>query len=314
MTERSVRALPEKDIDATNHNKSIITWVTGVVLLCLLTVTTLWLQSDERSHSRVLRIGVLPDQDANVLRQRFAPLLSYLASEVGIDTSLVIPSSYDNAVQLFADGEIDLAYFGGLTFIQANFNHGAKPLIMREIDTRFTSWFLVRPDQERAKLTDYRNKKISFGSRLSTSGHLMPRYFLQHTWQIDPEVFFAEVQYSGAHDKTALLVRDGIVDIGVANSNVIKQMLADGRLQTDDISIHWQTPPFPDYIWAVQQGIPADLEIRIRDAFLGLDSYNAEHARILRNLDAQKFLPSGIDDFTDLRRIAASLGFLDGET
>ncbi len=301
-------------IDTTKQNKNIFIWALGVILLCLLSVAAIWLQAGEQTHPRVLRIGVLPDQNADVLRQRFAPLLSYLSSEVGIDTSLVIPSNYDNAVQLFADGEVDLAYFGGLTFIQANFRHGAKPLIMRDIDTRFTSWFLVRPEQEQAKLTDYRNKKISFGSRLSTSGHLMPRYFLQNNWQIDPEVFFAEVQYSGAHDKTAQLVRDGIVDIGVANSNVIKQMLADGRLQTDDISIHWQTPPYPDYIWAVQRDIPADLEIRIRDAFLGLDSYNAEHARILRSLDAEKFLPSGVDDFADLRRIADNLGFLDGET
>ena len=69
----------------------------------------------------------------------------------------------------------------------------------------------------------------------------MPRHFMCSDKQIIPEVFFSEVHYSGAHDKTAYLVRDGTIDLGVANSEIIKKMIRDGRLKENDVRVLWET-------------------------------------------------------------------------
>ncbi len=257
-----------------------------------------------------IRVGVLPDQDPDRLRQRYAPLLEHLANRSGLPTRLVLPVDYEDLVDRFGRGEIDLAYFGGLTFVQAQATHGARPLVMRAIDTRFTSWFLVRQELAHLELGDFAGRRLAFGSRLSTSGHLMPRHFLQSRWQIDPDSFFGRIEYSGAHDKTALMVRAGEVDLGVANSAIVRKMLDDGRLGQNDLHVLWQTPPYPDYVWAVPARLDNDLETKLRNAFLELDITRAEQAAILRNLGAEAYLPADPRDFTDLNQIATRLGML----
>jgi phosphonate transport system substrate-binding protein len=239
--------------------------------------------------------------------------MEYLAARTGIETRLFLPADYQDTLRLFSEKKVDLAYLGGLTFVQAESKSGARPLVMRAVDTRFTTWFLARPEQKEVELSDFKGKKFSFGSKLSTSGHLMPRHFLRTQWDIDPGAYFSRVEYSGAHDQTAYAVRDGEIDIGAANSKIIRNMLDDGRLAPNQLAVVWQTPPYADYIWAVQPEMDKTLVTKLRDAFLGLDSRDEKQARILRGVDAENYLPARLADFSDLRKIADELGFLSME-
>lgn len=258
---------------------------------------------------KVLRIGVLPDQSEAVLQQRYDPLLRYLADAVGISTELVIPSSYDDLLARFEKGELHLAYFGGFTFTRTHHRGVAKPLVMRDIDLRFKSYFLTRADGGSKPLTDFKGQRFAFGSRLSTSGHLMPRHFLNQKG-LSPETFFGEVKYSGAHDRTALWVRDGIADIGVANASIIDEMFTSGRLKRSEVQIVWETPHYPDYIWAAHHNLGSDLCNRILIAFLKLSSSDPVQAKILERVNAGGFVPARIDDFSELSKIAGKLGLL----
>lgn len=138
----------------------------------------------------------------------------------------------------------------------------------------------------------------------------MPRYFLQQEKAIIPEEFFAEVRYSGTHDKTAYWVRDGVVDLGAANSEIIKTMFKDGRLRSNDIHILWETPPFSDYVWAVPRQMDEATKTSIRDAFLSLEYDNEKHAQILQLMGTGGFLPAGNDDFLLLEQIINSTNLL----
>ena len=266
--------------------------------------------SASRQAPPQLRIGVLPDQKPETLRQHYAPLLDYLAEKSGIETRLVIPRDYGHAVELFGARDIDLAFFGGLTFVQARAAHGAQALVMRDIDTRFTSWFVVRPELAHKRISDLRGESLTFGSELSTSGHLMPRYFLQQQWNVEPEQFFSEVGYSGAHDQTVYLVRDGRFAIGAVNAGIARQMLDDGRVGKNEMHVLWQTPPYPDYVWAVQPDLAEGLKTKLRDAFLRLDANNRGDRVILNNLGADTFLPASSRDFETLGDIARWLGLI----
>ena len=127
----------------------------------------------------VLRISILPDESQNKLIERYTPLFEYLSSEIGIPYQLVLVKTYAELLELFHQKRIDLAYFGGFTFMKAHLNDNAMPLVMRNVDTRFTSYFLTRTDNPRQSVPDFKDQTFSFGSRLSTSGHLMPRFFLK---------------------------------------------------------------------------------------------------------------------------------------
>jgi phosphonate transport system substrate-binding protein len=288
-------------------------WLTLLVIVVTVAAASIYYTADTmwtnlgQSTPSVVRVGVLPDMSEKDLRQRYDPLMQYLSEETGLDLKLVLPADYADLLRLFGEGEIDLALFGGVTFVQANDTHQAEPLVMRDVDTRFISVFLVRHNDSATDLSDLEDKVLAFGSSLSTSGHLMPRYFLQQSKQILPEDFFGQVVYSGAHDKTAYMVRDGEADIGAVNAEIIDGMLRDGRLKQGDLRVLWQTPPYPDYVWAVQAHLNEDIKTQLRDAYLQLDFNDEHHRQILADFGATSFLPAGVKQFQPLQQIAADL-------
>ena len=283
--------------------RDILFWIIGVGLAFQLSACSV--QESEPSIE-ILRIGILPDEGEEALRERYGPLLEFLSQETGLPYELVIPNNYAELVRQFGEGQIDLAYFGGVTFVNANSEYGAMPLVMRDVDSHFTSAFIVA-DGGFKNLEELQGKRFSFGSRLSTSGHMMPRYFLQVERGITPEKYFRSIEYSGKHDLTAYRVRDGGVDAGVVNTEIIRKMFADGRLQPGDIRIIWTTPPYPDYVWAVHPRIHPVARERILQAFLQLTTENPQEAAILSRMGTAGFYPVSIKDFSMLVQTINSL-------
>ena len=289
-------------------NWFILLGVLGVIAAGLYLYSPVGFQ--QKSPPPVLHVGILPDQNMDNLYERYDPLLKHLAAETGIKFELVIPSSYSELIQLIGNRKVDMAYLGGLTFLQAHTLYGVQPLVMRDVDMRFISVFFSKDNNASQDLIDFKDKVFSFGSRYSTSGHLMPRHFMKINKQIIPEEFFSEVRFSGAHDKTAYLIRDGKADVGVANAEIIRAMFQDGRLKEKDLYIFRETPPYPDYVWAVDKDLADDVRNQLRDVFLGLEIDNIDQENILRELGAGEFLPAGINDFVSLKNIAEPLGLL----
>ena len=284
-------------------------WLLSFGLTAILLVSCGDRIQDAYKTPEVLHIGVLPDQDKAVLQKRYTPLTDYISKQLGIPCKLVIPDSYEDLVEEFHNDDLDLAYFGGVTFLMANHASGAVPLVIRDVDARFTSYFLVPAEVNYESLSDLKGKRMSFGSEISTSGHLMPRFFLNQKG-IEPENYFSEVSFSGSHDATARLVAEGAVDVGVANSVIIDAMFNDGRLSRDKIRIIWETPPYIDYTWAVQPDISDDFRDKLIQAFLELSASNSRDAKILSALNAGIFLPVTLDEFSPLQEAAAGFDFL----
>lgn len=255
-----------------------------------------------------MRIGVLPDQDTQRVASRFEPLLAHLSQETGCVCRLVIPDSYDHLLQLFHTGEIDLAYFGAVTFVRASVRDGAVPLVMRDVDRSFTSYFLVRADSPAQRLEDCRGLRMAFGSKLSTSGHWMPRHFLGEK-QIVPESFFSAVEYTGAHDTTAAWIRDGRADVGAVNSVVVDDLYDRDELTRQQVRVLWETPAYAGYVWAIQKDIAADVRVTIRDAFLKLHTDDLSHATILERLGARCFQPASARDYEALEKLFSRNSF-----
>ena len=209
----------------------------------------------------------------------------------------------------FAEGEIDLALFGGFTFVLAEANTGAISLVMRDTDIRYSSYFMVRKDKPGKDISELKGGIMGFGPKTSTSGHLMPHYFLMEK-QITPETFFSQIKHSESHDQTAQWVRDGVVDVGVAISWIVDEMFKDGRLKDDEIRVLWETPPFPDYVWAIRKEISQKYHTKIRNAFFSLSPGNDDHKVILGKLNANYFIPASVDTFSQVKLVAEKLNLV----
>ncbi len=279
--------------------------LTGAVVL----VSAVSCDPTGRVPATPMVIGVLPDESETRLRERFTPLQEYLEHATGLDFELTVAATYGDLVTDFGRGEVDLAWFGALTMAQAMEQFDAWPLAMRDIDLGFVSVFLVPARSPAETLQDLRGGTLGFGSWLSTSGHLMPRYFMEEQG-ITPETHFSTVVYSGAHDQTAYLVRDSEVDVGVANSAIIGAMFAEGRLDAVDVRVLQRTPRYRNYAWATQPDLDPAVRDPLLEAFLALDKNTPERARVLNHMDAGGFVPARREDFNAIVDIAGRLGLL----
>ena len=259
----------------------------------------------ERTTSNVLRVAVLPDQSEIQLRKKYQPLLDHLKDHAGLNAELLIPASYNELLQWFDNKQIDMALFGVATYVKAYLKSKAVPLVMRDVDGSFRSVALTHINNPANSFKELKGASLAFGSRLSTSGHLMPRYHFQQQ-QIIAESFFGKVEYSGAHDLTAEWVRDGKVDLGVANSGIVNEMFLDGRLSRDKVKIIWQSEPFADYVWAIQADIGKHQKILIRDAFLHMN-HNSDDKELLMSLGANYYIPAGHSDFVNLEDVIVQM-------
>ncbi len=278
----------------------------GVLAMCVGCVDD---GAEAGASPTVIRVAVLPGQSEDRLLTKHGPLLDYLRSETGLEFDLSIPRDYADLLERFDAGEVDLAWFGGLTFTQAEHRSGAVPLASRDIDLQFTSCYLVGADDERMSIRDFQGERFSFGPMLSTSGYLMPRYYMNREG-LDPDSFFGTVTHSSGHDQTAFAVRDGTIALGVANCAVVASLFDSGALDPDEVRILETTPPYSDYVWAVPPTMDRRTQVKLLDAFLGLDASKPRDSEILRLQGANIYMPAGISDFEIIRTAAIQAGVL----
>src|SRR5690606_10172954 len=113
-------------------------------------------------------------------------IADYLEAELGVPVEYRPVTDYTAAVTAFRVGDLDMVWFGGLTGVQARLQvGGAQALAQRSIDEQFTSVFIANRDSRLPQLdsiddlTQLAGHTFTFGSESSTSGRLMPQYFLQ---------------------------------------------------------------------------------------------------------------------------------------
>lgn len=258
---------------------------------------------DHAAAADPILIAVLPDQSKDTLLSQYAPLLDYLESVTMLEFELAIPLDYSDLLDQFDTGRVGLAWFGGLTFTQAERRSGAVPLVFRDVDLQFTSCYLANSSDTRTMIEEFEGEDFSFGPRLSTSGHLMPRYFMKGQG-MDAEQFFASTRHSAGHDQTATWVADDTVALGVANCVIVQSLFENGVLGSDDVRIIETTPPYSDYVWAVSASLDDRIKLTLLDAFLALDASIPEHREILRAQGANAYMPAASEDF-EIVRIAA---------
>jgi phosphonate transport system substrate-binding protein len=257
-----------------------------------------------------LKVSAIPDEAPTELQRKFAPLGAYLEKEIGMKVEFTPVSDYAAVVESLAAKKLDLVWLGGFTFVQARLRTGdANPIVQREEDRVFTSKFIANAASGINSLADLKGKDFSFGSVSSTSGHLMPRYFLQQA-KISPEKDFKRVAFSGAHDATALQVESGKVAAGVLNASVWDKMVEDKKVDPSKVKVIFTTPTYFDYNWTVRGDLDPVLVKKLTDAFLKLDAKIPAHKEILDLQRASKFIPTNPKNYAGIEAAAREAGLL----
>lgn len=275
----------------------------GTLLICL--------SAAHASAQDVLRVSTIPEEAASEQIRKFTPLVKYLERRLGMKVVFRPVSDYPAAVEALVNKQIELAWLGGLTFVQADIRSGGKviPILQREEDRRFQSVFISKTGSGITQLTQLKGKTLTFGSPSSTSGHLMPRSYLLEAG-IDPEKDLSKLAYSGAHDASIAAVVSGRVDAAAVDMTVWRKFVESKRVDTTRVNVFYETPSFYNYNWTIHADMPAELRAKIERAFLELSFDTPEGKEILGLARATRYIPTKAENYKGMEQAARNAGLI----
>lgn len=275
---------------------------------------TLWLVASVASAETFV-FTAIPDEDETRLQKRFQAVADYLAEELEVDVRFVPVKSYAAAVSAFRNDQVQLAWFGALSGVQARERvEGSQALAQGAEDEEFFTYIIahkstgLEPD---SGLTDaMRDMTFTFGSKGSTSGRLVPEYYLREKFGEAPDEVFSRVGYSGNHSRTASLVASGAYQLGAVNYTVWETELEAGNIDPDDAFVVYKTPRYPNYQWSIRGDVNErfgkGFTDKVRQALLNMDD-----PAMLESFPRSKFIPASNDDYAVIRDVAQEIGLID---
>ncbi|MEJ2443875.1 MAG: putative selenate ABC transporter substrate-binding protein [Exilibacterium sp.] len=278
-------------------------------LLTLMLLLSAWARADSFVFTAI------PDQDESHLQQRFGKVATYLGKQLGVEVQYIPVKSYAAAITAFRNNQVQLAWFGGLSGVQARrLVPGSEALAQGYEDQFFKTYFIahksagIEPaDTLPAAL---KGKTFTFGSKGSTSGRLMPEFYLRQRFGDAPRAIFSRVGFSGDHSRTIAQVQSGAYLIGAVNYAVWESERAAGKIDESKVQVIWITPTYPDYQWSIRgdvdQRFGKGFKTKVRTALL-----NMNNPELLATFPRKSFVPASNDDYAPIETTAKAIGVLD---
>ena len=276
-------------------------------------------QAPQQRSLKVLRIGAIPDQNPEKLNRLYGLVANELSKQVGVSVKYVPVTDYAAAVSAFRTGDLDLVWFGGLTGVQASLQKpGARMIAQRDIDAQFYTVFIanpksgLKPIRSINQLSELKGKRFTFGSESSTSGRLMPQYFLSQAGVKLRDFAGGAPGFSGSHDATIALVQSGAYDAGAVNEQVWKANLRSGKANRTKVVQIWRTPPYPDYLWLAQpnldQRFGKGFTAKLQKAIISWRPSDPEQKVILGLFGAQQFTSVSPAGYKQIEQVGRQIG------
>ena len=281
----------------------------------LILSTVLCLAASLSAQAETFTFTAIPDADASRLQERFDKVADYLSAELGVEVKYIPVKSYAAAITAFKNNQVQLAWFGGLSGVQARrLVVNSEAIAQGYEDQLFKTYFIAHHStgltEADAFPADIQGKTFTFGSKGSTSGRLMPEFHIREQFNMAPEQVFARVGFSGDHSQTIAQVQAGAYQVGAVNYQVWETELASGKIDPSKVSVIWRTPTYPDYQWTIRGDVDArygdNFKARVTQALL-----NMTDPDLLASFPRQSFIPASNQDYAPIENTAQAIGLLD---
>ncbi len=267
------------------------------------------------SEPKTLVFSAIPDQDQSQLIKRFGKVEDYLTQKLGVPVKYVPVKSYSAAITAFRNDQVQLAWFGGLSGVRARLLvPGSEAIAQGAEDTEFQTYFIAHSSSGLKPSDSFpaeiAGKTFTFGSKGSTSGRLMPEFYIREYLGKAPEDAFDLVGFSGNHSRTIALVQSGAYQVGATNYKVWEAELQAGKVDSDKVAVIWKTPAYPDYQWTIRGDVDSvwgtGFKQRVKQALIDMDDPD-----LLASFPRSRFISASNDDYQPILDTAKKIGLID---
>lgn len=265
------------------------------------------------AQTKTFVFTAIPDQDETRLVERFTKVADYLQKKLGVIVKYLPVKSYPAAVTAFTNNQVQLAWFGGFTGVQARRAVPGSDAIAQGVeDVAFKSYVIANTKTDLQASKEFpkgiAGKSFTFGSRASTSGRLMPEFFFRERFGgKSPEEVFGRVGFSGDHSRTIQLVQSGAYEVGVLDYSVWEVEKKAGKIDESQVKVIWETPTYPDYNWTVRGDVDGTFGAGFKDK-LTAAILAIEDPVVLAYFARSKFIPAKNSDYVPIEEVAKTSG------
>ncbi len=299
--------------------KQFTTWATAFCLL-ITGLTTVHAETQSNENKPTFVFTAIPDADESRLQQRFNKVAVYLSKKLDVNVKYIPVKSYAAAVTAFRNDQVQLAWFGGLSGVRARtLVPGSEAIAQGFEDQSFKSYIIahhstgLKPNADLSdafKAFNTQDMTFTFGSKGSTSGRLMPEFYLREEFKAAPNDVFSRVGFSGDHSRTISQVQSGAYQVGAVNFKVWEKELAEGKVDTHKVSVIWTTPTYPDYQWTIRNDVDqrfgSEFKNLVRKTLLEMNDPD-----LLASFPRQSFIPASNADYAPIENTARAIGLID---
>lgn len=279
------------------------------------TLFIIFLLSISSAFSQTFRFTAIPDENTERLQKRFNKVAKYLSEQLNVNVKYIPVKSYSASVAAFKNDQVQLAWFGGLSGVKARRSvPGSVAIAQGEEDLQFVTYFIAHASTG-VKLSkefpaEIKGHTFTFGSKGSTSGRLMPEFFIRQHFKKEPNKIFKRVGFSGDHSKTIALVQSGSYEIGALNFKVWENELKAGNIDTNKVRVIWKTPTYPDYNWTIRGDVGRkfgeDFIQKVKDALINLSD-----REVLDSFPRKRFIEADNSTYRAILETAIIIGIIE---
>lgn len=246
----------------------------------LITIATAMLATGAQAQTSApineLIFAVVPAENAGMVADRYKNFLDYLSKETGVKVTLRIAADYAAVIEGQRAGQIHIGYYGPTSYARARMT-GAKitPFVTETAKGGVRGYYsvvYVKANSAFNKIEDLKGKNFGLVDPNSASGNVVPRFALDKMG-INPDTYFGKVVYTGSHVNAVMALNAGTVD-AAANwwnndeDSELMRMVTKGMVKKEDFRMVFKSDLIPASPVAYLDNLPADMKVKIEQAFL----------------------------------------------
>ncbi len=283
-------------------------WISRLTLAAAVTVGATGLQAEEQ---KTLNFGIISTESSSNLKDVWNPFLEDMSAKLGMEVKGFFAPDYAGIIQGMRFDKVDIAWYGNKSAMEAVDRAGGEVVVQTvaaDGSPGYWSLMIVHKDSKHLNsvedvLANAKDLTFGNGDPNSTSGYLVPSYYIFAKNGIDPKEAFKRTLNSG-HETNALAVANKQVDVATFNTESMERLQINFPEKADNLKVIWKSPLIPADPLVWRKNLPSETKQKVYDFLMTYGTTGDKHEiEVLKDLQWAPFRASSNDQLIPIRQL-----------
>ena len=240
--------------------------------------------------AKEISFGIISTDSAAAQRDRWEPFFRDMEKKTGLTVKSFYASDYAGVIEAMRFNKVQVAWYGNKAAMEAVDRANGEifaQLMYADGTYGYHALLITHKDSPYKSLDDVfaNGKNINFGigDPNSTSGFLVPTYYVFSQRKVDPREVFKTVR-NGSHGANIQAVLAKQLDVATNNTEDYGRLEATKPDQASQIRVIWKSPLIPSDPFVWRKDLDSASKEKIRNFVLNYAKTDPAEKQILKNI------------------------------